>query len=66
MCQKWLINVSEEPDARDATLDDENSLKKCKLDLSWFVVLQLFERVKNTFDYDSYTIEICFKLDESM
>ena len=36
--EKWLINISEEPDMRNATLDTERSLKEILL---WTLVCPL-------------------------
>ena len=63
MCKKWFINVSEEPDAKNTTLDSlEQDLNKFSFGVNLFLVFASTGKIKNTFDNNSYQTKSCFKL----
>ena len=47
MRRKWLINVTEELDMVNATLDNGKSVRQIIICVSLFLVFQLLEKVKN-------------------
>ena len=61
MSKKWLINVSEEPDMINATLDNRRSLRQVLIGVSLFLAFQAIRKVKNMLNSDQQ-IKICFKL----
>ena len=62
MYKKWLINLSEELDTRNAILNTRTSLKQIPISiLIGFLYFQLLERVKNTLNLTYYQIKIYFK-----
>ena len=44
MSKKWLINVSEEPDIINVTLDDGRNLKPIIIGVSFFIVFQAIRK----------------------
>ena len=47
MRKKWLINVGEEPDIINTTLDNGRSLRQLIIDVSLFLAFQAIMKVKN-------------------
>ena len=43
--EKWLINVSEEPDMINATLDNGRSLRQIMFGVSLFLVFQAIRKI---------------------
>ena len=50
--EKWLINVSEESDMINTTLDNGRSLRQLIIGVSLFLAFKLLGKVKNTLDSD--------------
>ena len=48
----WLINVSEEPDMINATLDNGGSLRQLIIGVSLFLAFQAIRKVKNMLNSD--------------
>ena len=49
---KWLINMSEEPDMINATLDNGRSLRQLIIGVSLFFAFQAIRKVKNMLNSD--------------
>ena len=62
MRKNWLINVSEEPDRTNATLDNRRSLRQLILVLACSWYFKLLGKVKNMLNSDKQQIKICFML----
>ena len=62
MRKRWLINVSEEPDLINPTLDNGRSLRQLIIGVSLFLAIQAVRKVKNMLNSDKQQIKICFKL----
>ena len=62
--EKWLINVSEEPDMINSTLDNGRSLRQLIIGVSLFLAFQAITigKVKNMLNSDQQQIKICFML----
>ena len=52
MGKKWLINVSEEPDMINTTLDNGRSLRQLIIGVSLFFAFQAIREVKNMLNSD--------------
>ena len=52
MRKKWLINVSEEPDMINSTLDNGRSVKQLIIGISLFLAFKLLGKVKNMLNSD--------------
>ena len=61
MRKKWLINVSEEPDMINTTLDNGRSLRQL-ISVSLFLAFQAIRKVKNMFNSYQHQIKICCML----
>ena len=60
--QKRLIDVSEGPDVRDATLDIGTSLNKLPFGVIFSLYFQRLEKVRNTLNSESIANENSFQL----
>ena len=52
MMKNWLINVSEEVDITNTTLDNGRSLRQLIIDVSLFLHFKLLGNVKNMLNSD--------------
>ena len=52
MKEEWFINVSEEPDMINATLDNGRSLRQLIIGVSLFLAFQAIRKVKNMLNSD--------------
>ena len=62
MSKKWLINVSEEPNMINATLDNGRSLKPIFIRCHLFLLFQAIRKSKKYVKFNKYQIKVSFML----
>ena len=62
MRKNLLINVSEEPDMINTTLDNGRSLRQLIIGISLFLGFQAIRKSKNMLNSDQHQIKVCCML----